>query len=66
MYVQARLSFLAGRFATQQGFWHTLAEDGEAAAQLARSADALDQARARLDQKIAGIKPDAPPAPPTP
>jgi hypothetical protein len=50
-YVQARLSFLAGRFATQQGFWHSLEEDEASAKATSGDLGAFDQAKSQLDQK---------------
>lgn len=53
MYVQARLSFLAGRYATQHGFWHTLPDDKNGADALTQNPGALDEAKSRLGQKMA-------------
>jgi hypothetical protein len=49
-YVQGRLNSFTGRYALEQGFWHK-AEDGELAKRLEEEPDALDHARARLDEK---------------
>lgn len=53
-YVQARLSFHAGRLATEKGFWHCLPEDNSSAEAI--TPDALEQAKARLFEKMNSAK----------
>lgn len=55
-YVQGRLVESAGRFALEQGFWHSTPEDRELADRLTREPDALDKARSQLDAKKASEK----------
>lgn len=50
-YVQARLSFHAGRLATQQGFWHGPAEDKESAETVSKDPGAFNRAKSDLERK---------------
>jgi hypothetical protein len=49
-YVQGRLNLFTGRYALEQGFWHT-AEDREIAKQLKENCDALQRAQVQLESK---------------
>jgi hypothetical protein len=49
-YVQGRLSSFTGRYALEQGFWHT-DEDAEIAKQLKQDPDALQRSLSQLDAK---------------
>ena len=49
-YLQSRLSTFTGRYASEDGFWHT-AKDSENAGLLKSDRAALRQAQMRLEQK---------------